>query len=424
MRVEGSVKKGFEPLKALFERRMNELAERNAQLCIYVGNERVVDLWCASPGEDHFSGDSLVNVFSSGKSVEAIALASLHDRGLLDYDRKIADYWPEFSGNGKHDVSVADLMRHEAGLAALRTSIAPDDLRAENIKRNAVGRIIESHGQAFREGQGQQREYHAITRGWIANELFRRIDPDGRTIGEFLRQDISGPLGADVYIGVTQEQLARRCAVVPLGVGYQIAQGLKPRRFGRRVEHNILQTSGRILKLISGMRKGTGKGAPAPIQGMQGAGGIAGFNEPAIAMGETPSANTHANARGLARLAAFMASGGTLSGQQLLGNSAWQALHAAPVQREMNLFNTAFTQGGVAAFGQVQDAGSELDRGANQGREGFYGWFGLGGSIFQWHPEHRIGFGYVPTSLNILDVVNERGKAYQQEVVRCVEGLQ
>ena len=423
MRIEGSVKKGFEPLKALFERRMIELAERNAQLCVYVGNERVVDLWCASPGEDQFSGDSLVNVFSSGKSLEAIALASLHDHGLLDYDRKIADYWPEFSANGKQDVSVADLMRHEAGLAALRTSVPPADLRTENIKRNAVGRIIESHGQAFREGHDQQREYHAITRGWIANEVFRRIDPAGRTIGEFLREEISGPLGADVHIGVTEDELARRSPVIPLGVGFQMLEGLKPRRFGRRVEHNILQTSGRLMKLIAGMRKGTSKGAPAPIQGMQVAGGIAGFNEPAIAMGEVPSANTHANARGLARLAAFMANGGTLSGQQLLGEAGWQALHAAPVQRDMNLFNVVFTQGGVAAFGQVHDDGSEYDRGANQGREGFYGWFGLGGSIFQWHPEHKIGFGYVPTSLNIFDIVNERGKAYQAEAVRCVESL-
>ena len=78
-----------------------------------------------------------------------ISTLMLADRGELDLYAPVADYWPEFSANGKQDVSVADLMRHEAGLAALRTSVPPADLRTENIKRNAVGRIIESHGQAF-----------------------------------------------------------------------------------------------------------------------------------------------------------------------------------------------------------------------------------------------------------------------------------
>jgi len=49
---------------------------------------------------------------------------------------------------------------------------------------------------------------------------------------------------------------------------------------------------------------------------------------------------------------------------------------------------------------------------------------GLGGSIFQWHPDHEIGFGYVPTSLNVIDIQNERGKAYQSEVLRCVARLE
>ena len=66
---------------------------------------------------------------------------------------------------------------------------------------------------------------------------------------------------------------------------------------------------------------------------------------------------------------------------------------------------------------------SVLGRALNDGRQGFFGWMGLGGSIFQWHPRHDIGFGYVPTSLNVLDILNERGKEYQREVVRCVENL-
>ena len=79
------------------------------------------------------------------------------------------------------------------------------------------------------------------------------------------------------------------------------------------------------------------------------------------------------------------------------------------------------TQGGVNLFYEINAKSTGLERAFNGGRKGFYGWMGLGGSIFQWHPGHEIGFGYVPTSLHVLDFLNERGKTYQTEVLRCVE---
>ena len=84
---------------------------------------------------------------------------------------------------------------------------------------------------------------------------------------------------------------------------------------------------------------------------------------------------------------------------------------------------TNFTQGGVNLFTETSAKSTRLDRAFNVGREGFYGWMGFGGSIFQWHPRHEIGFGFVPTSLHVLDILNERGKTYQAEVLRCVERL-
>jgi hypothetical protein len=92
----------------------------------------------------------------------------------------------------------------------------------------------------------------------------------------------------------------------------------------------------------------------------------------------------------------------------------------------MSIMPSVFSQGGVNEFVDETSKGqkeSVLGRALNDGRQGFFGWMGLGGSIFQWHPRHDIGFGYVPTSLNMLDILNERGKEYQREVVRCVENL-
>jgi CubicO group peptidase (beta-lactamase class C family) len=147
------------------------------------------------------------------------------------------------------------------------------------------------------------------------------------------------------------------------------------------------------------------------------------FNEPIVAMGETPSANANCSARGLAKLAAMMAAGGQWAGTEFLTEEGWRALHDNPLQADMGFVTTSFTQGGVALFVEPAQKSSKADKALNVGREGFYGWMGLGGSLFQWHPQHKIGFGYVPTSLNILDLVNERGKAYQTEVISCVEKI-
>jgi CubicO group peptidase (beta-lactamase class C family) len=420
MTIEGTVAPGFEAVKALYTQNMQRSSERHTQLCVYHNDEKVVDLWASVDDGEQFSPDSLVNIFSSGKSLEAIALAALVSKGLLDYSEKITTYWPEFGAQGKQDLTVAGLMRHEAGLAAFSNSIEPDDLLAVNIKQNKVGQMIESHAQSYRPDGGSAREYHAVTRGWIANELFRRVDPAGRTIGEFLREDISAPLGVDAIIGVRENELARRVAVVPLGFGAHFMHSMKPGFMRRKVFHNFFQISGRLARILPAMRKGTTRGTPPPFKGMD---KIAFFNENAVAMGETPSANANCSARGLAKIAAMMAAGGKWEGVEYLSKQAWDALHADPVEADMGFSPTTFTQGGVALFTAPTADSTTLHKALNAGREGFYGWMGLGGSIFQWHPQQRIGFGYVPTSLHVLDLYNERGKAYQAAVLDCVKIL-
>jgi len=417
-RVQGTVAPGFESVKQVYEHEMQTMAESNTQLCVYYKGERVVDLWASATPDAGFSPDSIVNVFSSGKSLEAIAIASLVGRGLLDYQARVVEYWPEFGANGKGELTVAEVMRHEGGLAAFDTSVDPEDLLAHNIKRNRVGRIIERHALRFRKGKGRAREYHAITRGWILNEVFRRVDPGGRTIGEFLREEISGPLGADAIIGVEEAELARISKVSPLGFGFEFLESLKPRILGRRIKHGFLQILARLLRIVPSMRHATTRGAPPPYEGMK---GIEFFNEPIVAMGETPSAAANCSARGLARIAAMMSAGGRWAEGEFLSPEAWKAMHDDPIEADMGFSTTHFTQGGVNLFTKTSAKRTGLDRAFNAGREGFYGWMGLGGSIFQWHPGHEIGFGFVPTSLRVLDFLNERGKVYQAEVLRCVE---
>jgi len=418
-KIQGSVAPGFESVKQLYEHNMRHLAEKATQLCIYHEGEKVVDLWATTEKEADFSPDNLINVFSSGKSLTAIAMATLVGKGLLNYDDKITQHWPEFGGAGKDELSVCDLMRHEAGLAAFNQSIKPEDLLTENIKTNVIGKLIEGHAQKFRKGDGRAREYHAVTRGWIANEIFRRVDPKDRTISEFLQEDISDPLEVDVVIGVKKDELNRVKKISTLGLGFILLESLKP-KFRRKTEFNIFQILRKVISMLFIVRKSTTIGSPPPFKGMK---KIEFFNDPKVVMGETPSANANCSARGLAKIAAMMAAGGTWDEKEYFSSEAWAALHEGPVKADMGFVTTTFTQGGLALFTECDQNSTQLDRAINTGREGFYGWMGLGGSLFQWHPKHKIGFAYVPTSLNVIDIVNERGKAYQTEVLKCVADI-
>ena len=420
--IQGTVAPGFESVRTLYEHNMNTWAEENTQLCVYHQGEKVVDLWASTTNDSNFSADSLINVFSSGKSLESIAMASLVGKGLLSYSAKITDYWPEFGANGKGELTVADLMRHEAGLASFSASMELEDLLTANIKKNTVGRIIENHIQKFPKGDNRKREYHAVTRGWIVNEVFRRADPAGRTIGEFLQEDIRRPLDADAVIGVKEEEISRLSKVSPLGLGFHFLESLKPKFLGRRVFHNIFQILTRLIRMIPAIRRGTSLDAPAPFKGMR---SIGFFNERGVATGETPSANACCSARGLAKIAAMMSAGGKFAGQEYLSEQGWKEMHADPVKANMGgILITRFTQGGVDQFTESTPDSTSLERAFNHGREGFYGWMGLGGSIFQWHPQLDIGFAFVPTSLHVLDLLNERGMTYQAEVLNCINKLE
>ncbi len=416
--IQGTVAPGFESVERLFEHEMRTGAEENTQLCVYHQGKKVVDLWASVTRDTSFSADSLVNVFSSGKSLEAIAMASLVGKNLLDYGSKVVEYWPEFGQHGKNNLTVADLLRHEGGMAAFDTSLDPEDLLTQNIKENRIGRIAEAQTARFPSGDRGHREYHAITRGWILNELFRRVDPQGRTIGEFLREDLCGPLEADVFIGVPEPDLKRISRIKPLGFGFLLRESLKPRFLGRRITHSAFRTLARLLRILPSLRHSTTRGAPPPWKGMK---EIVFFNEPLVARGETPSAAANGSARGLAKVASMMASGGQDGGNTYLEAAGWKAMHADPMEAEMGFGTTNFTQGGVNLFTEANAGSSRPFREFNVGREGFVGWMGLGGSIFQWHPDHEIGFAFVPTSLHVLDILNERGKKYQAEVLRCIK---
>lgn len=462
-KIQGYTAPGFESIQDLFEQQMNTITEKDAQLCVYHKGRKVIDLWACPVNNDSFTPDSLVPVFSSGKTLEAIGLAHLVDKGLLTYDDRISRYWPEFATHGKEVITVADLMRHEAGLVELDHTFHPHELLTESIKQNSVGRVIENVKRRISDSSLFHRQYHGVTRGWIVNELFRRVEPDGRTLGEYIRDDIAKPLGADVNIGLEEEHHHRRADIKPMSLVFHIAESLRPKTLGRRVVHNTLELyfiadaigraslrdlKSRLTFMLKNLtdkppadhsveqvrKKKVGRlpmifGFNGPVEGLypyryrEAAFNI--FNSIDILRGESPSMSATCTARGLAKLAAMMAAGGVFEGKRYFGSKSWQALHDKKKSLKMDgAVTTHFTQGGLSYFTMAGADNNSVDRGMHKGREGFYGWMGAGGSIFQWNPELEIGFAFVPTSLHIMDLFNERGKIYQEELVRCITRLE
>merc|ERR1711966_79576 len=161
--IRGTVAPGFEPVRAIFEQHFQDDAEDKAQVCAYVRGVKVVDLWGERKGESGkgdstYGFDGLQNICSSGKSLTALVVAMLADRGHLKYDQKVSTIWPEFGDGQKGSITVADVMRHEAGLYSFSNSLPVSDLTSKRIMAGAVSDIIASQQPAHKPGA--RRHYH------------------------------------------------------------------------------------------------------------------------------------------------------------------------------------------------------------------------------------------------------------------------
>lgn len=177
-----------------------------ASVAVTVDGERVVDLWGGTVTDDTgaevpWQRDTIINVWSTTKTVSALCMLMLADQGELDFNAPVADYWPEFAANGKSAVEVRHVMSHTAGLAGWQVPITVEDLYDWDKATSLLA------AQAPWWEPGTASGYHAITQGYLEGEIVRRIT--GQTIGEFTAKEVTGPLGADFHIGTPAECDAR-----------------------------------------------------------------------------------------------------------------------------------------------------------------------------------------------------------------------
>ncbi|TRY81200.1 hypothetical protein TCAL_09008 [Tigriopus californicus] len=422
----GEVSPGWEEVKAKFKANFESGADENAQLCIYHRGQKVVDLWGVAKGTD-FNGNSLTLSWSSNKSIASIAMAWLVDKGHLEYHDLVTKHWPKFGQNGKDAIKVEDVLRHEGRLPAFSKPIPDEDLTRERIKTNAVGRLIEE--QVPHEVHPESpREYHALTRGAILNEIFRRAHPQGWTIGEWVEEILYKTQGLDCHLGSSDPAVQDRFVCPRIrSLRYILLQALNP------FSKDVFVGPKALLAMVRTVKKTSSKGNNNALF-------LASLRKEdklhvivkamaskEVRRTEIPSANGLSTARGYAKLGAIIANRGVLgSGERLLSQTAVEKMEANPIRRpNMAILGVEdnFSQGGLCVFNK--DLGEHhLAKSIGMlPRDGYIGWFGLGGSVFQYHPENQIGFGYVPTLLHWEDVGGARGTQLQAVALKIAKRI-
>lgn len=279
-------------------------------LAVYLDGVPMVDVWTGwsdRGGHRPWSADTAPMVFSATKGMAATVIHRLADRGLIDYEAPVAEYWKEFAVNGKAGLTVREVMRHHAGLSGLRGATNEDLLdhvvMEERLAAAAPGRLL---GKSA---------YHALTFGWLMSGLARAVT--GKGMGRLIREELAEPLGTDgMYLGRPPAAAPTRVAeiIVPQNIiGNPITNYVS-----RKLAH----------ELSGGFRSMYFPGMIAAVQG-----------DTPLLDAEIPAANGVATARGLARMYGAIANGGEVDGVRFLSRELVAGLTG---QRSLRLDRNLF----------------------------------------------------------------------------------
>ena len=267
--VQGHVSPGFESVRQAFADNFARRRELGGACCAYHRGEQVVDLWGGIRNKqtgEPWEQDTMVIVHSTTKGLAAMTLALAHSRGWLDYEERVCTYWPEFAQQGKERITVRQLLAHQAGLFAFDEPV--DRSVVANLDRLAV--VLARQKPAWEPGTRQA--YHGITLGYYESELLRRVDPSGRSLGQFFQDEIASPLGLAVYIrlpaDIPNSQLATIARPRPIDIllGFPLRftlEAMNPRSkivralHGSEFPHDELRVYARNFEVPSGGGVGT-----------------------------------------------------------------------------------------------------------------------------------------------------------------------
>lgn len=214
VQVHGSVKPGFEPVRDAFANNFADDFEVGASVALVHKGELVVDIWAGHADRERTSewqSDTIINVWSTTKTMMFLSLLLLADRGELSLYDPVHKVWPEFKVNGKDEIEIRHLMAHTAGLSGWSEPMTAEDLYDHD---KCASRLA---AQAPWWEPGTKSGYHAISQGYLIGEVVKRVT--GVSLGTFFRKEIAEPLGADFHIGTGAEHDSRISLVIPADAG-------------------------------------------------------------------------------------------------------------------------------------------------------------------------------------------------------------
>jgi len=285
--VHGTCEPAFEGVRAALAANLDAGKDVGASAAVTVDGRLVADVW---GGEiDDLAGarrpwaeDTILNVWSTTKTMAALSLLLLHDRGEIDVDAPVATYWPEFKAAGKENVAVRHLMSHTAGLPGWDEPLTPADV----YDWDKLTSLLAAQAPWWEPGTASG--YHALSQGYLEGEVVRRVT--GQSIGTFFRTELAEPLGADVHIGLAPEHDARVARVIPPPPLDALAAGADATSIPMRVLSN------------------------PPLDAAQ-------SWEEAWRRAEIPAGGGIGNARSVATVQSVLACGGEVGGRRLLAEA-------------------------------------------------------------------------------------------------------
>ena len=361
--ITGLVAPGWESVRTAFDYNFIHTEEVGAGVAVYHRGEKVVDLTGGSfdeTGAKAYDDSALQLVFSTTKGITAIAVGMCVERGLLSYTDLVATHWPEFAQHGKGHATVAQLLSHQCGLIVPDGPLTLD----EALDWETITTRMAATKPDWEIGTGHG--YHAVTYGFLAGELIRRVDPQNRTPGRFVADEIADALNVELWIGLPASHEPRVSPII-----------------GRPITDEADDPAlAAMLKMFLG--PDTRGGRALTLGGAMAGDGV--FNRRDVHAAEIPAANGISNAGSLAKV--YAATLGEVDGVQLLHDEVRNIARSCVTPNGEGdlclIMPTTFGMGFMTNGMVSQFAGP-----------GSYGHPGAGGSVAFAQPERDLAFAYV-----------------------------
>ena len=388
--IHGYVAPGFEEVREKFIKNFTKRGELGAACAIYSKGEKVVDLWggyrdtkSRAPWEEN----TLIMVFSATKGLAAMTVAVAHSKGLIDYDEKVAIYWPEFAQNSKENITVRQLLSHQAGLVVLDEPLTVEQVADLDV----VAEILARQKPIWKPGT--RYGYHASTLGLYMNELIRRVDPQHRSLGQFFQDEIVRPLDLEFYIGLPDEVPDSRIATIqmisPIKALFKMPLRLTMRFLNPR------SLFSRAMMAVKGSNP----------------------KERLYRSVEMPSGNGIGQVRSMAKAYSVFAAG---EKELNLKKETIEELTAPAIPPEQGPHDEIL---GIDTYFSLGYAKPGPDISFGSSRKAF-GTPGLGGSFAFADPDAQVGFAYAMTKMGYYIKDDPREKSLRDAMYRCIKRLE